>query len=72
MKQEILNKLGSDHTDPAFIDNLGVAIYTYKNEVYVLQDGMDRPLEAISEDLQLEIAIAINDGFYEVDPTYQG
>jgi len=74
--QEILDKLGANHTDTiAFTEvkeyNKVYALYTFKNEVYVLKEGMDISFEEITEQEQKEVLNLFNAGSYVVDNTIQ-
>lgn len=70
--KEILDKLGSDHTDTiGFTKSKAYdepyALYTYRNEVFVLMGGMDIPLEEFDYSDMEKIIGYIREGSYEVD-----
>jgi hypothetical protein len=74
--QEILDKLGPNHTDTiGFTEvkeyNKVYALYTFENVVYVLKEGMDIPFADITELEQKEVINHFKTGSYVVDNTIQ-
>ena len=74
--EEILEKLGPNHTDTIGFTEVKeydkvYALYTFENGVYVLKEGMDIPFEEITELEQKEVLAYFKSGLYKVDNTIQ-
>lgn len=74
MKLKILEKLGNNSTDVRVISSKGefFGVYTFKGNVYVLNNGSDVPFDELDGNLQQSILAAIESGNYEVDNSFQG
>jgi hypothetical protein len=73
---EILKKFGSDHTKTIGFDKSErydepYALYTYRNEVFVLMGGMDVPFEEFEYSDMEKIIGYIREGSYKVDNSIQ-
>lgn len=74
LKQEILKKLGKDHTTPCVFDkdwNFVEAIYTYKNDVYCLFNGEDFPFDDLSNNQKIRIVREIVENRYVLNKSKQ-
>lgn len=75
MEIRIIEILGENNTTPAVftgdIEEVS-AVYTYEGEVFCLHDGMDFPLEDLSEFVQEQILEALENNEYRFDDTFQG
>lgn len=73
MKQEIINILGTNNTTPAVFDqDLEVsAIYTYKGDVFCLNDGRDFEFNEVSTKGQADILGAIKSKRFKFDKSFQ-
>lgn len=74
--EEILEKLGPNHTDTIGFTRIQertkvYALYTLNNRVYVLKDGKDITFEEITESEQIEILNHFKLGLYKIDNTIQ-
>ena len=76
MKEEIITILGRNKTTPAVFNNWQKlktsAIYTYRGNVYCLKDGMDFPLDELSEKEQLKILNELKAKAFKFDKSFQG
>jgi len=72
MKEKILEILGNNHTTPCvFTSKQDVeAIYTYKNDIYCIDLGLDFPFDALYENEQKNILDAIINKEYKKDETF--
>jgi hypothetical protein len=73
-KQEILKKLGRDHTTPCVFDkdwNFAEAIYTYKNDIYCLYEGRDFEFNDLTDHQKNIIHREIMGNNYILDETFQ-
>ena len=70
----IMAVLGTNHTSPIGFNKPveGIyALYTYHSGVFVLHDGMDRPLSYYPIPIREALAVAVESKDWEVDDTIQ-
>jgi len=74
--KELIEKFGKNHTDPAvvifgdkYVDAYG--IYTFKGEVFCINEGMDFPFEDLEKEKQTKIISAIKENKFEINPAFQ-
>lgn len=73
-EQIIIEKLGTNHTDPIVFNKKVciVGLYTYRGGVCCLNEGMDFDFDTLTKKEQKEIVAEIEAKRYKVDPTCQG
>jgi len=74
IKEQILKILGENHTTPCVFNNEYQevrAIYTYKNNVYCLNQGRDFEFDEVSLKGQQKILQAIEKTEFRKDKTFQ-
>jgi len=76
ISKEIIKKFGENHTicivvelpsedDPLF------GVYTYKGDVFVINDCIDGEFEELDDDIQSEIWRQISIGKYQLNESFQ-
>jgi hypothetical protein len=75
MKEKIILELGENHLDPIEFDNVPYndvyGLYTYKNDVFCLKDGMDMSFDELTINEQKNIVSMFESKKWKINKSLQ-